>query len=100
MGKVKKITLKIEIIIFTITWLILKIYDYQNIYSVSPLHFIVTNARGYIEEEDLNTLYLNIVLDYTDEIKSYWKNIVMFEMELNQRGRWQWVWLWKRLHGN
>ena len=37
-----------------------KIDDYQNIYSVNLLNLIVTNANGYIEEEDLNTLYLNI----------------------------------------
>ena len=37
-----------------------KIDDYQNIYSVNLLNLIVTNASGYIEEEDLNTLYLNI----------------------------------------
>ena len=63
--------------------------DYQNIYSVNPLYLIVTNASGYIEEEDLNTLCLNIdhasgyikekginkylVFDFTDENKELLK---------------------------
>ena len=37
-----------------------KIDDYENIYSVNPLYLIIANASGYIKEEDLNTLYLNI----------------------------------------
>ena len=37
-----------------------KIDDYQNIYSLNSLYPIVTNASGYIEEQDLNTFYLNI----------------------------------------
>ena len=45
-----------------------KIDDYQNIYSLNSLYPIVTNASGYIEEQDLNTFYLNI-----DHVRGYIK---------------------------
>ena len=31
-----------------------KIDDYENIYSVNPLYFLVNHARGYIEEKGVN----------------------------------------------
>ena len=32
-----------------------KIDDYENIYSVNPLHLIIVHANGYIEENQINT---------------------------------------------
>ena len=72
MRKDKQITLKIEYIIFTTTWLISKIDkksyknidiyyigyitikkidDHESIYSVNPLHLRINHASGYIEEK-------------------------------------------------
>ena len=31
-----------------------KIDDYENIYSVNPLYFLVNHASGYIEEKGVN----------------------------------------------
>ena len=79
-----------------------KIDNCQNIYSVNLLYLIVANASGYIEEKDSSTLYLNIdhasgyikekdvnkyFLILQMQIKNYWKNIVMFEMELRTKSK-------------
>ena len=34
----------------------------KNIYSANPLYLIVANASGYIEEKDLNTLHLILIM--------------------------------------
>ena len=44
-----------------------KIDDYENIYSVNPLHLLVNHASGYIEERNGNK-YL-IFDDSADENK-------------------------------
>ena len=85
--KSNKLTLKIELIIFTMTlsisknwcqivknwqkiiqkywhlqhWVYHKEKNYcENIYSESPLYLFIDHAGGYVEEKDLNPLYLNI----------------------------------------
>ena len=45
-------------LVFTTLGISQKIDDYQNIYSVNPSYLVVTNASGYIEKEDLNTLHI------------------------------------------
>ena len=47
-----------------------KIDDYQNIYGVNSLYFIVANASGWIEEKDANK---DFVFDSTDENKELLK---------------------------
>ena len=61
-----------------------KIDEYENIYSVNPLHLIIAHASGYIEcnsveEKDVNK-YLFLILQM--KIKSYLKNTMMLLMEL------------------
>ena len=45
---------------------IIKIDDYESIYSVNPLYLIILHASGYIEEKGENKY---LVLDSTDENK-------------------------------
>ena len=47
-----------------------KIYDYENIYSVNRLYFIIAHASGYIEEKDANKY---LIFDSTDENKELLK---------------------------
>ena len=47
-----------------------KIDDYENIYSVNPLHLIIANAIGYIEEKGVNKY---LFFDSTDENKELLK---------------------------
>ena len=47
-----------------------KIDDYENMYSVNPLHLIIHRANGYIEEKGVNKY---LVFDYTDENKELLK---------------------------
>ena len=47
-----------------------KIDDYENIYSVNPLHLIIANAIGYIEEKGVNKYFF---FDSTDENKELLK---------------------------
>ena len=47
-----------------------KIYDYENIYSVNRLYFIIAHASGYIEEKDVNKY---LIFDSTDENKELLK---------------------------
>ena len=97
MGKMRQI-LKIELIIFTMTLLILKVLikllkkhkksykdigiyniryitikkidDYENIYSANPLYLIIARANGYIEEKGIKKY---LVFDSTDENKELLK---------------------------
>ena len=90
-GKTNKLTLKIEYIIFTTTWLISKIDkksykniniyyngyitikkidDYESIYSVNPLYLRINHTSGYIEEK-IGNKYL--VFDSVDENKEVFK---------------------------
>ena len=39
-----------------------KIGDCENIHSVNPLYLIINDAGGYIEEMDINTWFLMILL--------------------------------------
>ena len=55
--------------------------DYENIYSVNPLYLIIDHASGYIEEKEVNTLFLPLQM----KIKSYLKNTMMFLMELETK---------------
>ena len=45
---------------------IIKIYDYESIYSVNHLYLIILHASGYIEEKGENKY---LVFDSTDENK-------------------------------
>ena len=45
---------------------IIKIDDYESIYSVNPLYLIILHASGYIEEKGENKY---LVFDSTDENK-------------------------------
>ena len=45
---------------------IIKIDDYESIYSVNPLYLIILHASGYIEEKGENKY---LVFDSTDESK-------------------------------
>ena len=47
-----------------------KIDDYENIYSVNPLHLPVNHASGYIEEKSGNKY---LIFDSTDENKELLK---------------------------
>ena len=105
--------LKIELMIFTMTWLISKkfdsnllkidkksnkdisiynigyvmvkkIDDYENIYSVNPLYLIIAHASGYIEEKGVNKY---LVFDSADENKELLKKYNMFLMELETRSK-------------
>ena len=61
-----------------------KIDDYENIYSVNPLHLIIDHASGYIEEKGVNK-YLLLTLQM--KTKSYLKNTMMFLMELETKSK-------------
>ena len=56
-----------------------KIGDCENIRSVNPLHLIVSQASGYIEEKN-GSKYL--VFDSTDENKEVFENTQNFGMGL------------------
>ena len=43
-----------------------KIDDYENTYSVNPLHLTISHASGYIEEKDVNKY---LFFNSTDENK-------------------------------
>ena len=45
---------------------IIKIDDYESIYSVNPLYLVILHASGYIEEKGENKY---LVFDSTDENK-------------------------------
>ena len=60
---------------------IIKIDDYESIYSVNPLYLIITHASGYIEEKGVNKY---LVFDSTDENKEY---TMMFLMELETKSK-------------
>ena len=62
---------------------ITKIDDYENIYSVNPLHLIIDHASGYIEEKGANKY---LVFDSTDENKELLKT-TMFLMELETKSK-------------
>ena len=47
-----------------------KVDDYEDIYSVNPLHLTITHARGYIEEKSINKY---LVFNSTDENKELLK---------------------------
>ena len=47
-----------------------KIGDYENIYSVNPLHLQVNHGNGYIEEKNENKC---LIFDFTDENKELLK---------------------------
>ena len=47
-----------------------KIDDYENIYSVNPLHLIIVHVSGYIAEKSVNKY---LVFDSTDENKELFK---------------------------
>ena len=49
-----------------------KIDDYENIYSVNPLHLLVNHVNGYIEEKGVNKY---LIFDFTDENKELLKKI-------------------------
>ena len=57
-----------------------KIDDYENIYSVNPLYFIINTADEYIEEKNGNK-YLTFAS--TDKNKEVLKNTQNFGMRLN-----------------
>ena len=47
-----------------------KIDDYEDIYSVNPLHLTITHASGYIEEKGINKY---LVFNSTDQNKELLK---------------------------
>ena len=47
-----------------------KIDDYENIYTVNPLHLLINHANGYIEEKGVNKY---LIFDSTDENKELLK---------------------------
>ena len=47
-----------------------KIDDYENIYSVNPLHFRIDHGSGYIEEKNGNKY---LIFDFVDENKEVLK---------------------------
>ena len=47
-----------------------KIDDYENIYSVNPLHLIIVHVSGYIAEKSVDKY---LVFDSTDENKELFK---------------------------
>ena len=61
-----------------------KIDNYENIYSINPLYLIIDHASGSVEEKEMNKY---LVLDSTDEKKSYLKNIMMFLIELETKSK-------------
>ena len=60
-----------------------KVGDCENIYSVNPLYLIIDHASGYIEEKEVNTLFLPLQM----KRKSYLKNTMMFLMELEKKSK-------------
>ena len=53
--------------IYNIGYITMKnIYDYENIYSINSLYFVVNHANGYIEEKNGNKY---LIFDSTDENK-------------------------------
>ena len=60
-----------------------KVGDCENIYSVNPLYLIIDHASGYIEEKEVNTLFLPLQM----KRKSYLKNAMMFLMELETKSK-------------
>ena len=50
-----------------------KIDDYENIYSVNPLHLIISKAIGHIEENNENKY---LVFDSSDENKDVFKKYI------------------------
>ena len=63
---------------------IIKIDDYENIYSVNPLYLLVNHANGYIEEKGVNKY---LIFDSTDENKELLKNTMMFGMESKTKSK-------------
>ena len=61
-----------------------EIDECEKIYSVNPLYLFIDHASGYIEEKGVN-IYL--AFDSTNKKKSYWKNIMMFGMELRTKSK-------------
>ena len=60
-----------DIGIYSIRYItIKKIDDYENIYSVNPLHLIIVHVSGYIAEKSVNKY---LVFDSTDENKELFK---------------------------
>ena len=60
-----------------------KIDDYENIYSVNPLHLLFNHASGYIEEKNGNK---HLIFDNSvNENKALLKNTQMFRMELKAK---------------
>ena len=58
--------------------------DYENIYSMNPLHLCVNNASGYIEEINENKY---LIFDSTEENKDLLKNTIMFRMGLKTKSK-------------
>ena len=57
--------------IYNIGYITMKnIYDYENIYSINSLYFVVNHANGYIEEKNGNKY---LIFDSTDENKQLLK---------------------------
>ena len=52
-----------------------KIDDYENIYSINPLHLIIDHASGYLDEKEMNKY---LVFDSTDENKELLKKYDIF----------------------
>ena len=61
-----------------------KIDEYENIYSMNPLHLLINHANGYIEEKGVNKY---LIFDSTDENKELLKNTQMFGMELKTKSK-------------
>ena len=65
-----------DIGIYNIGYITIKnIDDYENIYSVNPLYFIVDHASGYIERSSAEEKEVNkyFIFDSTDENKELLK---------------------------
>ena len=59
-----------------------KIDDYENIYSVNPLHLIISKAIGHIEENNENKY---LVFDSSDENKDVFKKYIELWDEIKNK---------------
>ena len=66
-----------------------KIDDYQNIYSVNPLYFLIHHASRYLQPSSTEEQYWNkyLIFDSTDENKELLKNIKRFGVELKAKSK-------------
>ena len=65
-----------DIGIYNIVYItIKKIDDYENIYSLNPLHLIIDDASGYIEEKGVNKYFIFHSTDENEELLKKYNDV-------------------------